>query len=260
MSTQNKEPTVYYCEKEQITRSGVRFGPVKRDTFLIESCKKGSSTMLINGRKFKITPRSAYFIMPGDVVTYLNDDKEIREGYFSSVEGDIVAETLLSVGITSESPFAPPELFDEIHELLKMMYVHRDEADTGAELRQIGRLYSILGSLLRSKKLKSTDNNIWIKKAIGYMETHYPEEITVSSLAEHIGLDRTYFSTLFKSRLGVSPYAYLTSLRIKKAAALIDAGGYTMNDIAEAVGLDPQNFARVFRREMGMKPNEYKRK
>ncbi len=251
------EPMVYYSDIDNNIAPGTRFGPVTRDVFLVECCIRGYGKIIINNNEFPITPRSVYFLFPGDTVTHITDSDEPREGYWCAIDGLQVSVALKKAGITSTSPFAPPEVFDDIYPHLEELYMSRDENDIGAELRRTAHLYNILGSLLRM--VEATDKNIWVQKAIGYMEANYPNDISVSSLASEIGLDRSYFSTLFKSQTGVSPYAYLTYIRVKKAASLIKDDAYSMSEIAEAVGLDSQNFARIFRREIGISPREYKK-
>ncbi len=251
------EPVVYYCGIDKNLDPGARYGPVTRDVFLVECCHTGYGKIIINNREFSITPRSCYFLFPGDTVTHFADETNPREGYWCAIEGLQVSSALKKAGINSTAPFAPPEVFDEIYSHVENLYLTRDETDLGADLRRTSHLYSILGALLRKGEV--TDKNAWVQKAIGFMETNYPDNITVSSLASEIGLERSYFSTLFKSQTGVSPYAYLTYLRVKKAASLIKEGSYSMSEIAEAVGFDSQNFARIFRREIGVTPKEYKK-
>ncbi len=251
------EPVVHYCGFDKNLTPGAHYGPVKRDIFLIECCVSGYGKIVINNKAFPITPRSCYFLLPGDSVKHFADEKEPREGCWCAVDGLRVASALKSAGITSDSPFAPPEAFDEINAHLEELYRTRSENDLGANFRRVAHVYGILGALLRTGA--STDKNYWVQKAIGYMQTNYYEDISVASLAAEIGLDRSYFSTLFKSQTGMSPYSYLTYLRVNKAAALIKEGSYSMAEIAEMVGLDPQNFARLFKREIGISPREYKR-
>ncbi len=251
------EPVVYYCGIDKSLEPGARYGPVTRDVFLVECCIRGYGTIIINNQEYPITPRSCYFLFPGDTVTHTADTENPREGYWCAIEGLQVASALKRAGITSSAPFAPAEVFDEIYSHVEELYMTRDETDLGADLRRTSHLYSILGALLRKGEV--TDKNAWVQKAIGFMETNYPDDISVASLASEIGLDRCYFSTLFKTQTGISPYSYLTYLRVKKAASLIKDGGYSMSEIAEAVGLDAQNFARIFRKETGISPREYKK-
>ncbi len=258
ISEHRYEPVVYYCNIDKDLVPGTRFGPVRRDVFLFECCSQGYGGIIINGKQFDITPRCAYFLFPGDDVTHLTDSKFPREGYFCAVSGLQIESELKRAKITSESPFAPPEVFDEIYLHLKELYDTRDEADYGADLRRTAHIYNILGALLRTGA--AVDKNTWIQKAIGYMERNYYNPISVSEIASAIGLDRSYFSTLFKEQTGMSPHSYLTGMRIKKAEAMIKEGENTMARIAEAVGLDPQNFTRLFLREVGMTPLQYKRR
>lgn len=238
-------------------RPGSKCGPVKRNVFLVECCTSGYGSITINDRVFPITPRSAYFLLPGDTVTHLADEKEPREGYYASFWGMEYASILKRAGISAENPFAPPEAFDEILTHLKSIYEMQSDADLGAELRRQSHLYAIFGALLRTSD--TTDTNARVARAIGYMETNYPNPISVELLADEVGLERTYLSALFKEHTGISPHAYLTSVRVKMATELMRDDRYSMSEIAEAVGLAPQNFARIFRRELGVTPLEYKR-
>ena len=94
---------------------------------------------------------------------------------------------------------------------------------------------------------------------IGIMENHHNTNLNIEDIADAVGLARSCFSTLFKSVMGMSPYSYLTKLRIERFCILIKDGSISIANAAEYVGLDPQNFSRIFRRETGKTPLEYKR-
>lgn len=101
-----------------------------------------------------------------------------------------------------------------------------------------------------AKKASLVDN------AIGFMQTNYPEPLNISQLAQQVGLERTYFSDLFKEKTGLSPYRYLLRLRMQKACQLI-AQGHSVTQTAYLVGMDPHNFGRAFKKEVGHTPREY---
>lgn len=252
------EPLVYFCGIDENLEPGVKCGPVQRDVFLIECCVSGYGGIEINGVNFPITPRSCYFLFPGDTVTHSADEVEPRCGFWCAMSGLQIASALKQAGISSSSPFAPPELFDEINSRLEEMYRTREENDLGADMRRTAHIYAILGALLRTST--ATDKNSSVQKAIGYMETNYHMDLSVAALAGEIGLDRSYFSTLFKSQTGLSPHEYLTQLRVKKAAALLKDTAYSVAEISEAVGFDSGNFSRIFKQVIGMTPLEYRKK
>ena len=252
------EPLVYFCGIDENLEPGVKCGPVQRDVFLIECCVSGYGGIEINGVNFPITPRSCYFLFPGDTVTHSADEVEPRCGFWCAMSGLQIASALKQAGISSSSPFAPPELFDEINSRLEEMYRTREENDLGADMRRTAHIYAILGALLRTSTV--TDKNSSVQKAIGYMETNYHMDLSVAALAGEIGLDRSYFSTLFKSQTGLSPHEYLTQLRVKKAAALLKDTAYSVAEISEAVGFDSGNFSRIFKQVIGMTPLEYRKK
>ena len=130
------EPLVYFCGIDENLEPGAKYGPVKRDVFLIECCVSGYGSIEINGTVFPITPRSCYFLFPGDTVTHGADMHEPRSGYWCAMYGLQIATALKKAGISSASPFAPPELFDEINSRLEEMYKTREENDMGADMRR----------------------------------------------------------------------------------------------------------------------------
>ena len=251
-----EEPSVCYSGQDKNLEPGVRFGPVIRDIYIVECCTDGFGSVIINGTEFPLRKGDCYFLFPGDTVTHTAAEVNPREGVWCAMDGLGIGAVLRKAGITSSSPFAPCEAFCEITEAVKRVVDMRDENDAGADLRRTSLVYSILGALMKYTSVNS-DKNIWVKKAIGVMETNYHENITVEDIAFETGLDRSYFSTLFKEQTGKTPHAYLTSLRIKKACTLMQQQNMSVSEAARSVGLDARNFARLFKKETGKTPKEY---
>lgn len=251
------EPMLLICDRDENLTPGIRFGPVIRDIYIVECCTGGYGSIIINDVEFPLKRGDCYFLLPGDTIIHTADTKEPRTGVWCSFDGPQIGKRLARAGITAATPFAPPEAFEEITSQIEQMLKLKDESDHGADLRRTACIYQILGALLKHASV-TTDKNIWIQKAIGIMESRYYEELSVARIADEVGLDRSYFSTLFKSQTGTTPHAYLTSLRIQKSCVLMRQRNYNINQAAAAVGLDPQNFARLFKRETGMTPGEFR--
>ena len=88
----------------------------------------------------------------------------------------------------------------------------------------------------------------------------YHLDINVTMIAEAVYLNRSYFSTMFKSVTGVSPLEYLIDFRIKQACKLL-AMGKGVTDTAMLTGFNSASaFAAHFKRKMKETPSEYRAK
>lgn len=252
-----ERPILYPCYYDENLEPGIRFGPIVRDVYIIECNIAGYGSVIINDREFPVRPGDCYILLPGDIVTHTASFENPRYGITCVMDGLEVGKAIAQAGITSEQPYAPAELFNDLTAIAKEMVKLRSHTDPGADLRRIGLIYSFLGCLLRKSVPRVSSD--WLSRIIGHMEANYYLPITVADLAEEACLERSYFSVRFKAETGHSPHAYLTSLRIRKACTLMTQTRSSISNTALLVGLDPRNFSRLFKKEMGMTPKEYLR-
>lgn len=255
--TRRQEPVVLYCEKEENLLPGQRYGPIIRDVYIIECCTGGYGSVIINDREFPVESGDCYVLLPGDTVTHTAALKDPRRGYWCALDGLELGRHLKKAGISAEAPFAPKDAFDELCSWIQKMVAEWGSGDGGESLRETACIYGFLGVLLRYRSQNGGDD--WIERALGLIEARFHEPLSVDEIAREIGLERSYFSVLFKEKTGLSPHRYLISLRISKACALMDGEHCSVADAAAAVGLDPRNFARLLKKETGKTPLEYKR-
>lgn len=232
---------LYVCEYDNDIEPGTRYGPVIRDSYIIEYCTKGGGSIIINGTEFSQSTGQCMILMPGDTVTHITGDESTRSGIWCAVKGIRISSYLSAVGISSENPYAPAQAADKIFEIMNKLAQMKSEHDAGADIRRTGYLHSIFGEILRYAKA-DTDKSAYIHRAVHIIETRYAEQLTVAGLARDIGLERSYFSTLFHKITGKSPQNYLSDIRIKKACALLSVDEYTINEAATAVGIAPEGF------------------
>jgi AraC-like DNA-binding protein len=250
------EPIVYSVYLDDVP-PGAKNGPMLRSTYIIECNESGYGSVIINGVEFPVKPRDCYIILPGQMTAYTAHPINPRKGIFCNIGGMRVGQILAEIGVTPSNPYVPGNLFDEIRGQLYRMLELKKDNDRGADFRRSACIYEILGILTRNR---TEGDDYWIQKALGIFESEYEKKISVSDVAAEVGFERSYFSTIFREKTGVSPHAYLTSLRVAKACVLLNHSLYSVSEIAESVGLDSGNFARLFKREMGISPLEYRKK
>jgi AraC-like DNA-binding protein len=85
-------------------------------------------------------------------------------------------------------------------------------------------------------------------------------ELSLDALAAVAGLSKYHFLRQFAEVVGMTPGAYLRSLRLCHAARRLRENDSPILDIALSVGFaDHPSFSRAFARYMGMTPSEYQR-
>lgn len=96
---------------------------------------------------------------------------------------------------------------------------------------------------------------------IDYIHNHLHEAIRVEGLAAEVGLNRSYFSTLFKKETGQSVSGYILSKRMEAAQNMLKFSDYSYAEIAAILAFSSQShFIRVFRAQTGYTPKEYRNK
>lgn len=102
-----------------------------------------------------------------------------------------------------------------------------------------------------------------IKRALEYINHNYQQRISLTGIADEVGLSPSYLSRLFKSETGMSISNYINQLRMEKAGAILrdSRSDPYMKEIALLIGIDDQlYFSRLFKKYFNMTPSEYRSK
>ena len=99
-----------------------------------------------------------------------------------------------------------------------------------------------------------------IRQALEAMHRAPREAWTVPRLARLAGMSRSSFAARFQERVGASPKAYLTHLRMQLVARRLADGRTPLATVAEELGYRSTfAFAKCFRRVHGRPPGRYRR-
>jgi AraC family transcriptional regulator len=93
-----------------------------------------------------------------------------------------------------------------------------------------------------------------------FVDVQIANDITISDLATLAGLSHYHFIRAFRDTVGLTPYQYVLSERIRRARTLLPRSDLTLGDVAFAVGFsDTSQLNRVFRKFAGVTPTEFRR-
>jgi AraC-like DNA-binding protein len=91
------------------------------------------------------------------------------------------------------------------------------------------------------------------------MRERQDDGLRIQAAADAAGIDQFRLIRAFRQHVGMSPYEWLTQLRIQRAKTLL-AAGHTATDVAQQLGyFDQSQLHRHFRRIVGTTPGAYAR-
>ncbi len=94
-----------------------------------------------------------------------------------------------------------------------------------------------------------------LEKVLSHITRNLHRPLSVKELAELSLMSEKYFITHFKSIMGITPFVYISRLKLKEAMSYLMEGIYSVKEIAEMLGYsDPYVFSKAFKRYYGFAP------
>lgn len=112
----------------------------------------------------------------------------------------------------------------------------------------------------RLAEQKETAQDSLEAKILNYLQEHRFSDITLESLADHVGFSPNYVSKLFRSITGTTFTDYITDLKMQQACLLLQEGRHHVQEIAVQLGYaSTSHFINVFKRKIGCTPKQYQK-
>ena len=102
-------------------------------------------------------------------------------------------------------------------------------------------------------------NNVYVSKALKYIDNNYHNSISLDEIAEDIGVSQFYLSRLFKEEFNQKFIDYLTQVRLNEAKRLALNSNITIKEICAKVGYaNSAYFCRLFKKNTNYTFGEYR--
>ena len=125
------------------------------------------------------------------------------------------------------------------------------------EFGSIEEAISFLGDMLEGLEEKQVQEKKAVNWAKNYIDCHLGEDISMAEIANHVNLNYSYFSRLFRQAAGSSFSGYVYERRMQAARERL-GGGERVKDVAALVGYrEVKSFSRAFHRRFGVAPGSY---
>jgi AraC-like DNA-binding protein len=207
-------------------------------------------------------PRTAVIILAGEPHGSVPVDDPVVTLRTFYLDEALIAEVAASLwGGTATVAFPAPALDDPLT-VVRLLAAHRalDGRDPAADETACLALERLLRRHATptgpARPLTRADARL--ARARELLEDRAADTLTLDELAAAAGLSRFHLIRLFRRRYGLTPFAYLRSLRIERARAALRTGRAIAEAAAEAGFADQSHLGRSFRAVMGSTPGEYR--
>lgn len=239
------------------------FGPAVRPNYLIHLILEGKGRYSVGGKTYELGAGQGFLIEP-EVQTYYQADREDPWSYlWIGFNGTRAKEYLGDIGLGGErSTFQFPDSVKIRTMLFDILKEHTFSTEN--EFRRESFLYSVFALLARGIRAEGTalpdTENMYVKKAVEFIQNNYHYGIMVTDVAEYVGVSRGYLHTLFTETLAQSPQEYLVNYRISRAAQLLTLTDLPVEGVAQSCGYsDPLIFSKLFKKKVGKPPSRYRK-
>jgi len=234
------------------------------DYYVISLIERGRQSFTHKGTKYSTPPGGVILINPGAVHTGEAADKqgfELRSLYPTTALMEMAAFEL--TGRHRALPFFKDVRVNDRWAARSVLSLHKAISQAASMLECEARILWALAQLIkRYADTRLTEQPLGQEKkatqqARRYIEERFAERITLNQLAQHVSLSPYYFLRVFHAEVGMPPYAYLESVRIRHAQRLIEAGK-PLAEVAVEVGFSSQShLSWHFKKIIGATPGQY---
>lgn len=232
----------------------------------------GGAEYLVGSERYRIQKGDIIFVPPGishrpllpanmrepytRYVLWLSMDfLRMYAGFFSNP----FSETQANVGMLRTAGTK----WEGLGELFRNGIQEAERRLDGWEAAVIGNTMLLLTQIKRatderSVRVMKAETPELLDRITAFIETNYSTRFTIEDVSRQLYVSNSSISHLFKEKMGVSFYRYVTQRRLIAAKPLIEQGA-ALEDVCRRVGFsDYSGFYRAFKQEYGISPRQYR--
>ena len=235
------------------------------DYYVISLIARGRQSFTHQGTKHRTPPGGLILINPGVVHTGEAADAqgfELRALYPSLSLMETAAFELTG---RRALPYFREVQVDHPWVTSSILSLHREILEGTGRLEIESRMLGMMTQLIkRYADMSTTERRLGketqvVRQIRQYIEEHFAENVALNTLAQQVSFSPYYLLRVFRAEVGMPPYAYLESVRIRHTQRLIKAGK-PLAEVAMEVGFSSQShMTRQFKKIIGVTPGQYAR-
>jgi AraC-like DNA-binding protein len=179
-----------------------------------------------------------------------------------NIENDIMRRTAAEITGRDELPVFTSTVVQQSDAALALVDLHNMIMKEVKDFNKEENFYFLIEHLIADYTKPVTDIPLSevsreIQAACDYIKNNHTETITLAGLSEVTGLNKYTLLRNFTMQRGITPYQYLSTIRVNKAKRLLEAGVPPMETAMQSGFTDQSHFTRFFKNFIGLTPKLY---
>ena len=190
-------------------------------------------------------------MITSELTGHVSDDPVQNMRYLFVACATLMSRTAIEGGMDPEQSYNASDLFiirmDRCRSVEEILQVHKEMV--GWYTRHMAGMKK---ALIYSRQ---------IVRCLDYIGEHLHETIRITDIADHLHLNVSYVSSLFRKETGLTISDYILQQRIESAQHMLKHTEYSGAEISQFLSFSSQSyFIRAFRASTGMTPAQYRRR
>lgn len=253
-----------HCGQQQCS-PGYTYNHKVPNEYHLHFILNGKGVLTVNNQTYHLQ-KDDIFLIPKDCeIKYFADHEFPWEYMWVTFDGEMALTYLSYADLSAEAPILHSAIPNKIYLPMIQKILDANELTFANEIKRLGILYEILSTLAESQSATRKEQNrydyssdTYVDYALHYIQHNY-NKIKVNDIANYIGINRSYLTTVFKKQLNISPQEYLVNYRLKKAAELLKTTNLSVQEISLSIGYEnPLTFSKMFKQSYGVSPKHYR--
>ena len=237
------------CQNFIYETKNLQSGRTKSAKYCLTLVTSGSGALLSDGLEYPLEPGTVFFLFKDETVQ-IRANGNLEYSYIDFY-GRRADEYIYRLGIYSQN-----RIFQGQEALIPFW----QEALAIAEERNVDMISEavLLYTLARFTPEKKETEDV-VSNIIALTNDRFSEaSLSISTIADELGYDAKYLSSLFKKKRNIPYTQYLRDIRIKHAIFLMEEGVVSVKNVALLSGFgDALYFSKIFTKAEGISPKAY---
>ena len=253
---------LFYCGWERC-EPGWKFWPYIRENYVIHVVTEGKGRYTTGSQKAELSKGKMFLIYPGEEAVYEADHDDPWTYMWIGFNGHMAESVVKEIGFLRTSPVREISNTSEISNAIDLIMDSR-QITMADGLKRMAAFYYVLSLMMDANKKNDTERNYpeakYVNAAVEIIASSYSEQLRIADIADRVGINRSYLTSIFKREMHMSPQAFLINIRLENAARLLKETEESVGSIAAAVGYtDALAFSKAFKQKYNSTPSEFRR-